>query len=69
MTYWTILWIGALGGPIEGLGMGLYYPSMEACMAAHQTVSETIHYDHTIACESTGQSSLSTSLRPRRRPS
>jgi len=66
MTYWTILWITALSGPLDGVAMGIFYPSIEACTEAHQAVSDTIPYDHTVGCESTGIAS--SSLRPRRRP-
>ena len=51
MTYWTILWITVIGGPLNGSQSYLVYPSYEECMAAHQIVSETISYDHKIKCE------------------
>lgn len=66
MTYWTILWITALSGPLDGVPMGVFYPSIESCMTASTLLSDTLPYDHTIGCESTNVPS--TSLRPRRRP-
>lgn len=66
MTYWTILWITALGGPFDGDTSFVVYPSMEACEAATDAVSDTLTYDHMMECEATGI--LSSSLRPKRNP-
>lgn len=66
MTYWTILWITALGGPFDGEMSYMVYPSMETCEAATATISATLPYDHSIECEATDV--LSSSLRPKRNP-
>ena len=66
MTYWTILWITALGGPFDGDVSYMVYPSLETCEAATATISATLPYDHTIQCEETTM--LSSSLRPKPRP-
>lgn len=66
MTFWTILWVTALGGPYDGESAFLVYPSLEACEAALIPVSDTLPYDHSLICEETP--ALSSSLRPKRRP-
>lgn len=66
MTYWTILWITVIGGPLNGSQSYLVYPSYEECMAAHQIVSETISYDHKVRCEESV--TLSGTIRPLRNP-
>lgn len=65
MTYWTILWITFVNGPLDGNVTYLIYPSHKACMAAHQIVSDTLGYDHQIACEETDTMSASTRPKPR----
>jgi hypothetical protein len=66
MAHWTILWITFLGGPFDGNQTGLLYRSEAECWAAHQTISDTLRYDHKVACEVTN--TLSASPRPKRRP-
>jgi hypothetical protein len=67
MQTWTLLFITALGGPFDGERTGtLIYASMDACLAAHQTVSAGLGYDHKIACQPT--TAVSSSIRPKRRP-
>lgn len=66
MTFWTILWVTALGGPYDGESAFLVYPSLEACEAALNPVSDTLPYDHSLICEET--TVLSSSLRPKRNP-
>jgi hypothetical protein len=34
MEYWTIMWITALGGMIDGNVTALVYPSLASCEAA-----------------------------------
>lgn len=65
-TFWTILWVTALGGPYDSESAFLVYPSLEACEAALIPVSDTLPYDHSLICEET--TALSSSLRPRPRP-
>ena len=67
MQTWTLLLITALGGPLDGERTGtVTYPSMGACLAAHQTVSDGLGYDHKIACQPT--TTVSSSIRPKQRP-
>ena len=66
MTYWTILWITALGGPYDNQSAFLVYPSLETCEAALTPVSDTLPYDHNMICEETEMPS--SSIRPKRRP-
>lgn len=68
MTYWTVLWINILSGPLDGSNSGLIYPSLESCEAAINTVVSTFSgaYDYNVTCEETTQ--LSSSIRPKPRP-
>jgi hypothetical protein len=66
MTFWTILWVTALGGLYDGQSAFLVYPSLEACEAALNPVGDTLPYDHRLLCEETPV--MSSSLRPKRRP-
>lgn len=66
MEYWTIMWITALGGMIDGNATALVYPSLASCEAALTPVSNTLPYDHNMICEETEM--LSSSIRPKRRP-
>lgn len=68
MTYWTILWITIISGPLDGTTTGLIYPSETACQTAHKIVADTFDgaYDYTIECR---QGDLpSGSVRPEPRP-
>lgn len=66
MTYWTIMWITALGGVIDGNVTALVYPSLETCEAALSAVGDTLPYDHNLLCEET--TTLSGSIRPQPNP-
>lgn len=66
MEYWTIMWITMLGGPYDGQGSFIVYPSLKACETALVTISDTLPYDHNLLCEETV--TLSASIRPKRRP-
>jgi hypothetical protein len=66
MTYYAILFITALSGPLDGHVSAVLYPSMADCEAATRAVSDTLAYDHTITCEMTD--TASGSIRPKRRP-
>lgn len=66
MEYWTILWITALSGSIDGNVTALVYPSLTSCEAALTPVSNTLPYDHNMICEETEMPS--SSIRPKRRP-
>lgn len=66
-NFWTVLLFTMLEAPLDGGTSGMiYYPSMEACLAAHQIVSKTLPYDHKVNCVET--SVMSSSMRPKPRP-
>ena len=65
MTYWTVLWITILSGPLDGAVTGIIYPSLEACEAATRQVSQTLSYDHSLDCEES--TTASSSIRPKNR--
>lgn len=66
MTYWTVMMITILGGPMESVQMGLLYPSEESCRAAVNQVTDTLPYDYRVDC--VVSDTLSASPRPRPRP-
>lgn len=68
MTYFTVLWITILSGPLEGSTSGLIYTSKESCIAAIPAVAKTIEgqYDFAVLCEETSRPSASP--RPLTRP-
>lgn len=66
MTYWTVLWITIIGGPLDGSQSYLLYPSHDACFAAHQVVASTLTYDYKVRCEETDTASRS--IKPKARP-
>lgn len=67
MTYWAIMWITVLSGPLDGSTSGLLYTSLAKCEAVMSgTVTATLDYDYSVVCEETG--TLSGSIRPQPRP-
>lgn len=50
MTFWTVLWLTAIGGPLAGVEFAIPYKSEADCNTARVPVSETLHYDHKIEC-------------------
>lgn len=66
MTYYTIMLITALSGPMAGSQSYALYSSLDACNAATRAVSDTLAYDHTITCEPGDMPS--SSPRPKRNP-
>lgn len=68
MEFWTVMWITVLSGPIEGSTSGLVYPSLAQCEQSIAQVVGTIEgaYDYNVVCEETA--TMSSSLRPKRRP-
>ena len=68
MTYWTVLLITILSGPMEGSQSAILYASEADCLAASRTVSDSFNaaYDHKLTCMVTG--TVSKSIRPKRRP-
>ena len=68
MTYWTILLITILSGPMEGSQSTILYFSEEDCSNATRTVSTSIGtaYDHKLECVVT--STLSNSIKPKAKP-
>lgn len=66
MTFWTVLWIGFIGGPMDGQHAFVVYPDLAACEAATAQISATLDYDHSLECQETP--AARTSIRPQRRP-
>lgn len=66
MEYWSIMWITVLSGYLEGANIAIPYPSLAACEAALNPVSDTLDYDHSVICEETLVPS--SSIRPQPRP-
>lgn len=66
MTYFTVLWVTILSGPLDGSTSGVVYPSLEACEASISAVTERMTYDYSVVCDET--SLPSGSIRPRPRP-
>jgi hypothetical protein len=66
MSYWTVLWITVLSGPLDGADTGLIYPDYVSCVSAHKAITDTLPYDYTARCEQT--ETPSGSIRPRKRP-
>ena len=67
MTYFTVLWVTILSGPLEGSTSGVIYPSLEACEASIRPVTERMTYDFNVICEETTFPS-SSPMRPKRNP-
>lgn len=65
MTYWTLMLITVLSGPLEGTQTGLLYPSKEACIQNIQTITDTLDYDYNVECIPT----VYPIVKPKRRPS
>lgn len=66
MEYWTVMWITILSGYLEGANIVIPYPSLAACEAALNPVSDTLDYDHSLVCEEGDV--MSASIRPKPRP-
>ena len=68
MTYWTILLITILSGPMEGSQSTILYFNEEDCSNATKTVSDSINgaYDHKLECMVSD--TPSGSIRPETRP-
>lgn len=68
MTYWTVLWITILSGPIEGTESGVVFRSLADCKARRAAVYEIVkdQYDFIIDCDESDLASGS--IRPKRRP-
>lgn len=66
MTYWTLMLITILGGPLDGAAMAVAYPSEAACIAAIRPVTDTLSFDYRVACQPT--MAVTSSIRPKARP-
>ena len=68
MTYWAIMLITILSGPMEGSQSTILYFSEDDCWNATSAVSDTIGsaYDHKLEC--LGTDTPSGSIRPKARP-
>lgn len=64
MTYFTILFITALSGPMDGATSQVLYPSLEACETSAAKVGATLGYDHGLNCAESVTASRS--IRPKR---
>lgn len=68
MTYWTILWITILGGPLDGTQSGIVFKSEAECHAARETVYDLVYGQYTSILECEPSDLASGSIRPKRRP-
>ena len=66
MTYWAIMWITILGTDLDGQTTAIPYPSLAACEAALNPISDTLPYDHNLECRKSEVPSAS--IRPKPRP-
>jgi len=66
VTYWTVLFIGFIGGPLDGERSFVVFPDFAACEAGARQISQTLGYDHSLDCEES--TTASRSIRPQRRP-
>lgn len=66
MTYWTMMVITILSGPLDGIQTGILYPSEASCLQSVRAVTETLDYDYRVTCEVSMV--LSDSIKPRRKP-
>lgn len=68
MTYWTIMLITIISGPMAGTETPLLYRTEALCRAATVSVSNSLYgsYDHKLSCLLTVSASGST--RPKARP-
>lgn len=51
MTYWTIMLITILSGPLEGTQMGILYPTEAECLQSITAVTDTLPYDFKVQCK------------------
>jgi len=67
MTYWTIMLITILSGPMTGTATPILYRTKALCQAATASVSNSLSesYDHKLACLPTVKASAS--IRPKTR--
>lgn len=67
MTYWTVLWIVILGGPLDGTESGVVFKSAAECEAHRAAVADMLldQYDFMLDCEPSDMASGS--IRPKRR--
>ena len=66
MTYWTLMMITILSGPLEGSQQYLVYQTMDSCLAAVNSVTDTLEYDYKVECQDSD--TASGSIRPKARP-
>lgn len=66
MSYWTMMVITILSGPLDGIKTGILYPSEASCLQSIKAVTETLEYDYGVTCEVSMVPS--DSIKPRRRP-
>ena len=66
MTFFTILFITTLSGPMDGAQSYVLYGSMDACQNATATVGATLGYDHGPECVESATAARS--IKPKRNP-
>lgn len=66
MSYWTMMVITILSGPLDGIQTGILYPSEAACLQSIRSVTDTLDYDFKVECETS--TIVSDTIKPRRRP-
>ena len=62
----VLLFVGMSGPMTDRMSGVIWYPSIDACLAAHKVVSATIPYDHQVECRET--TAMSWPARPMPRP-
>jgi hypothetical protein len=69
MTYWTIMMITVLSGPLEGQVSTIAFKNESLCYEAAETMSASLKasYDYKMQCMVS--STPSNSIRPKRNPS
>ena len=66
MTYWAIMLITVLSGPMEGSQSYVLYTTEDECINSINAVGDTLSYDYKIECQ--GSDLPSGAIRPKARP-
>ena len=66
MTYWTLMLVTILNGPLEGSQEYLVYKTKDSCLAAVNQVTETLDYDYKVECLESD--TASGSIKPKAKP-
>ncbi len=68
MTYWTIMIVTILSGPMDGTPTNLLFKTPESCEAARAVVFDTLSDDYDLNVECFISDTPSGSIRPKVRP-